>query len=106
VKRFTRREIHGASTHLQAPRFIRVWRVTLKFDDMAETLIFLYILPNGKAGKSLKQANSEAIGAVEARQLAFETTQVFSEAREGKPRAKRQDRPQHANKQHFRPPRL
>ena len=75
---FRRREIHGALTLLQAPRFYRARRVvachprvlrfnltckyflSVKFGDMAEVKTFLYILSNGKDGKVLKQANSEA----------------------------------------------
>jgi hypothetical protein len=38
--------------------------------------------------------------------LTRETTQVTSEAQEPGGRAAREDRPQHANKQHFRPPSL
>jgi hypothetical protein len=45
-------------------------------------------LPNGKAVKALKQANSEAIGALKASQHTRETTQVIDGAREGKARAK------------------
>jgi len=45
-------------------------------------------LPNGKAGKTLKQANYEAIGAAKASYLTRQTTQVTPEAQEGKPRSK------------------
>jgi hypothetical protein len=61
--------------------------------------IFFVNFPNGKAVKTLKQANFETTGAIKTSKLTREPTQVNPEAREGKPRA--QDRPQNANKQHF-----
>jgi hypothetical protein len=45
-------------------------------------------LPNGTAGKALKQANSETTWAAKASRLTREITQVTPEARKGKPCAK------------------
>jgi hypothetical protein len=47
---------------------------SFKFGDMAEKQTFLYMLPYGKAGKALKQANSETKGAFKASCLARDTT--------------------------------